>query len=669
MPVSPDTPDSPQDHRPDGDDTQPSDRLGLVRRGLYARDEPRDLQARQRALHRLGITRQPHGSGEHAGDTLSSTKYRDLVRLRAKRRVRLLRFSGLLGALLVIGITVSILFVWYRSRLTVTEVQIGISIEGPAELAAGDELMYQVHYGNLSRVDWHGVELAFTPPRGFTLLDSTPGLTPAGRQLLLPVGELASGARGEARIRGRLLGERNETALAEASVTITPDNFPSGQFVRTAVLATTISALPLELATLIPDDAASGERVRASLEVRNLSSQALSNVYVRLQPAPGMELLLTDPEMSTGFNAATGEWTLAELPALQTQLLTFIFVVSGQTGEQRPIGITAGIRQGEEDFVQRELTHIVTLSASEVVVQQRFQGESGPVVVRPGDHITGEVLYRNIGTVGLKDAIVKLKLEGIGYDPARLELRNGAYDPVTQTIFWSAATVPELAVVQPQESGVISYSFTLLPLAAFSDDPETGKNNVIVSTALLDSPDLPAPPGQPRQVISDRAILSVQTDPIFAVNAFYDDGRLGLKSSGPLPPRVAEQTTYTIRFRLGTTLNDVGDVRLIAVIPDGVSFTGQYYATKGEVTLTERAGRLEWTVPQIAGMTGRSRPPEELHVQVAVVPGDDLRGEVVSLVRELSATMTDLFVDRVLTVPQAGLPTTETAVPQKGVVK
>lgn len=651
--------------RQEGDEEQ----LGIVRRGLYARDEPEALRQRQEALHRLGIARRPRGGVEHEADRLSATTYRNVVVLRAKRWGRILRFSSVILVVLVAGVIGIIGTVWYRSQVTVTDEHIAISVAGPQEFTAGAEVIYTVRYGNRSRVDWHQVELAFTPPRGFTVRGGAPELTPAGKQLVLAVGELPSKAEGAVEIRGQLLGEQNETAVAEANLTITPDNFPSGRFTRSAALATTITALPLEVATSIPDDAASGERVRAAIDVRNLSDQALARVYVRLKPAPGAELLTNDTDFSAGFDAAASEWVLPQLQALETHSLTFVIAVAGQTGEQRQVDIEAGIRQDEEDFVQRRLTHIVSISATEVVVDQRFNGASEGVIVRPGEGVTGEVSFRNVGTVGLKDVIIKVSLEGVGYDPARLKLSSGAYDPTTRTIFWTAATVPELSVVQPQETGVISYSFTVMKLADFPRDPATGKNNVMVSTAVVDSPDLPAPPGQPRQVVSDRAVLAVESEPIFTAMAFYDDGRLGLNSEGPLPPEVGQRTTYTVRFRVGTTLNDVGDVALSAVVPDGASLTGNYYATGGTVTFNDRAGQVEWQLPQIEGMTGRTLPPQELHVQVAVVPGDNQRGDEVALLNAAAVRMVDQFTDRELRASADELPTTDTAAPGKGEVR
>ena len=224
-------------------------------------------------------------------------------------------------------------------------------------------------------------------------------------------------------------------------------------------------------------------------------------------------------------------------------------------------------------------------------------------------------------------------------------------------------------MVQPQQEGSLNYSFTILPTNRFPTTGDTIKNQVLVTIATVDSPDLPAPVGQPRKIISDRAVLSVGTNLILEAAALYDDGRLGLTSSGPLPPQVGQTTSYTVRWRIGSTLNDVSDVRLVAVLPDGVSYTGKTYSTGGEVQYNERSGELVWTLPFMEGLTGRALPYQELHVQVAIRPGEDKRGQPVKLLNRVSLEAVDQFTEEAVQASLSDFPDTSSAVPGKGEVE
>lgn len=651
------------------DDEKPADDLSLIRRRLYAQEESDEVKRRDDDLHRLGLRRRGAAETDTSG-TLAGAKYKNLALLRAKRTGRLLRFSGFLAlalVLIVAGVTLTIL---YRSTQTVTAAQVGILLEAPAEFTAGNEIIYVITYGNLSRVDWSNVELIVSPPRGFTWRGSNTEVTQVGRQVVLKVGDVASGQTGELHVRGQLIGEQNETAVASAELWLTPVNFPSGRFSKQAVLATAITALPLDVSLNIPGDAASGERVLATVTVRNLSTTTLSGGYLKVLPAPGLELATDDEEFSEGWSDTGSEWALPDLPALEAAERTLVFHVDGQPGEKRVLDIAAGIRQAGEDFIQRELTHVVTVSATEVVIEQLYNGSAQPLTVRAGERVSGEIKYRNIGSVGLNDVIVKVAFEGTSFDPGSLALGgSGSYDPVTRSIAWSAATVPDLAVVQPQQEGSLSFSFTMLPTEQFPATGPEAKNQLLVTMATVDSPNLPAPVGQPRKVISDRAVLSVATNLILDATALYDDGRLGLTSSGPRPPRVGQTTTYTVRWRVGSTLNDVSALRLTAVLPDGVRYTGQKYLTAGEMEFNDRTGELIWQLPFLEGLTGRLKPHQELHVQVAITPGEDKRGGAVTLLNQVALEAVDEFVDEAVSTSLSRFPTTETASSGKGTVQ
>lgn len=650
-------------------DNEKDNDLSLIKRRLYARKEPADVKRRQEELHRLGVTRRSIGTQE-AGSTLAQAKYKNLALLRARRWGRMLRFSGLLALVLVVVIVAVVVTFWYRSTQTVTAAQIALAIEAPQEFTAGSEITYLVRYANNSRVDWINVELVLKPPRGFTFSGSDTEVDQAGRQLIINTDDVVSGDSGEIRIRGRLIGEQNETAVSELEIFLTPVNFPSGRLSKSAVLATTITALPLDISLNISSDAASGERVLATISVGNLSPSTLVGGYLRLKLAPGIQLATADEDFSAGFSVLGSEWVLPDLAPLAEAERTLVFHVEGQPGEKRVIDIEAGIRQDGQDFVQRELSHVLTISATEVVVEQFYNNDSTPLTVQAGQTITGEVHYRNIGAVGLKDAIVNVAFEGISFDAQTLGLSGvGSYNPATRSISWSAATVPELAVIQPQQEGKLRYSFRILATDQFPSAGDNVKNHVLVTTATVDSPDLPAPVGQPRQVISDRAVLSVGTDLILEATALYDDGRLGLTSVGPLPPQVGQTTSYTLRFRIGTTLNDVSDLSLTAVLPDGVRYTKNNYMTAGELQFNERTGELVWTLLLMDALTGRASPHQELHVQVEIAPGEDIRGQAVSLLNKVELHGVDQFTDEAVSSVLKGFPTTGTAVPGSGKVQ
>lgn len=644
--------------------------LKLTKRHLYASEESEDIKQRQEELHRLGITKRPPYDLEEAGDTLASTQYKNVTLLRAKRTAKILRFSGFLVALIFLIIWGVIAFVWYRAQETVTDEQVSLIIDAPMVFTSGEEIIYRVNYRNDSRVAWRNVDLIFNFPRGFIFRGTNQATaTTSARQATLSIGDVAPGQTGEFHVRGQLIGEQNETTTASADILVTPENFPSGRFRKSTLLATNITSLPIGLNLDVPKEATSSERIVGKVNIVNLSNQPLQNVYLKLKPGTNIEIDPADRDFSPNFSSAASHWLVQSLQPLDSLSFNVVFYVQGQPGETRNFEFEVGIKQDNEEFTQRLLTHVISVTASEVLIQQLLNGSSDPIVIATDEEVSGEIKYNNVGTVGLKDVIIKVAFEGIGFNPRSLKIVGGSYDPSTQTITWSAATVPELAVVQPKTSGIIAYKFTIPKASEFPLAGNGSKDNVIVSVATFDSPDIPTPIGSPKQVISDRSIVSVKTDLLLEATALYDDGRLGLKSSGPLPPQVGQTTTYTVRFRVGTMLNNVSQVRLQATLPDGVSYTGQSYKTDGDLNFNQRTGEITWNLPYVDGGIGRAQPPHELHLQVSITPGEDKIDKIITFLNRASVEAVDEFVDQAVAENLTSFPDTSTAAPNAGTVR
>jgi hypothetical protein len=353
------------------------------------------------------------------------------------------------------------------------------------------------------------VEVIFEPPSGFTFKDTDAALDTSGRHYVARIGNLPPNEQRAFRVNGYLVGEQNASALVKTELVLTPINFPSGKFTKEAEITTAIVAFTLEMAVEASRDVAPGERIQVPIQVRNVGDEPLEGAYLKLGPGEGITLAVEDPAYSPEFSVPTSRWQLPTIQPLQTLTRTMAAYVEGPPGGQLVLDVEAGITSQGKDFVQRRVQSVFHMSLSELAVEQQFQGSKNELVVQPSQKIDGVVRYRNSGNIGLKNAIVTLQFEGQGFDPASLRLSNGAYDSRTRRITWTASTVPALRLVQPQQEGELYFQFTTMAVEAFPRSGDQVNNFTIVTTAAVDSPDLPTPVGQTRQVFSDRFVMSV----------------------------------------------------------------------------------------------------------------------------------------------------------------
>lgn len=641
------------------------ERIRRLERELYGREESTTIHDRTEELQGLGLRHSTVPVGEATHEPVA---FKDMSTELSRRRRRILVWSITGGLLLIIFAGSVAATLWYRVRQNVTAEQMLIAITAAKEFTSGEEISYEVTYGNDSFVDWQNVEVIFEAPLGFTVIDTPPELRQAGSQFLFTVGDLRSNHSDSFTLRGRLVAEENASVVSRAEIRLTPVNFPSGKFDKSVLATTTVVAQPVDVSISITPQAGSGERILATVTVTNKSATALANGYLKLEPAPGIDLAVTDPSFTTGLDTTRLEWALPPLEPLASESYKVVLFVSGQPGEQRTLSVKVGVRQGANQFVQRTGSAVVTVSAAELSVTQEYEAAASPLVVRTAQSIEGVIKYRNSGTIGLKDVIVTALLEGEALDVASLKLKSGAYNPTTHTITWTSASVPELVLLNPQAVGEIRYEFLINKSETFPTD-ETGVNNNIVITAAIDSPDVRVPVGQDRTPVKDRFVMSVASDALLEVDAFYDDGRLGLTSSGPLPPEAGATTSYTVRVRVGSTLNDLGDVRVTGVLEEGVTYVDKTIVPVGEVSFNERTKEVVWTIPKVSAGTGRSGPFVDFHFQIAITPGENQRGDEVPFLSRLAVTGTDLFTDTALDALVARLPTTSSAASGKGRVQ
>lgn len=647
---------------------KPLSEMEKLNQDLYRREETPDMVNRQAKI--FGVTAHPLNTLLNDNpEAVPGVTFGNIMAKRLRRRRHLILAGVGVGIIiLILGIAALVTSI-YRAGQQVKVEQIGLTLSAPAEFSSGEQITYDLQYKNNSRGNWQNVELIFTPPKGWRMVNSEPALTAAGKEYHLAIGNLAAGSAGHVTAIGQLIGEQNAVVGANAVLEIAPANAPSTRLKKVSDATTTITHLPVEASIEASADSASGERLVALIHVRNVSSVVLEGAYVAVAAPAGMDLANEDAEFSPGFSVLRSRFELPQLKPLDEVTRTLVMYPEGAPGERRELTVNVGVKSGEDEFIQRTVAHVVTISTSELQVQQIYNGSSDPQTVYPGQTVNGKAVYKNVGTVGLKNVIVEVQFNGVGLDPATLKLKGGAYDPISKKITWSAATVPSLATVLPQQTAELEYTFTILPIEQFPTTGEQTKNQALVTTATVDSPDLPTPAGQTRRISSDRAALSIGTTFTLGADAFFDDGRLGITSAGPLPPAVGEETTYTMRLRLGSTLNDVQDAKVVAVVPDGVKVTGQKYLTAGTMDFNERNGEVTWSIPTLEGLTGRVRPPQELDVQVAITPGENQRGREILFLNKLEASGVDQFTEDNITASGSNFPSTETAVVGKGKVE
>lgn len=622
---------------------------------------------------------QGHAGGSQGADAPPPPPaFYDTVEAARRRRRTLFTALGILGGILVIAGGTYGGIRWYRESRTVQPHHILLSVTGPERTVSGEDVRLQVHVENNSRVSWENANVELQFPQGFTPKTTTPlavsplggtsestTTSPGAGTLSWTLGTLPSRAAQDVIVTGRLLGEEGTTALFHTRISLAPQNRPQVKVEKTAFSSIAVGGIPVELSIDVPRGAASGTPLTVRVIYHNRMANDLLGARLVVEVPPGFAVRSTTPAIS-GKDLV---WDLPPLPSQQQGEVAITGIVEGQPDTAKPFTAKLGFVTPDGRFVaQRAVQRSLSIERAALTLTQILNNERDTLKVPPGTEIQGAVHYRNIGNAGLREVIVRLNFEGVGLDPQTVKVQGGAFDSQRKQITWSAASSPQLRALRAGDTGNLTYAFRLLSPQNLPFASETDKNFSLITRAIGDSPDLPTPPGAPKQVVTDQFDILLNTVALIRLDAFTDDGRAGLpKSTGPMPPQVGQETVFTMRARLANTSNDVIDATYKTVLPEGVRWVGKEYHTIGEVRFNERTRDVTWTVPLLPARAGAALPEPEFAFQVATTPSLNQVGQEVALTRGHTLEGTDAFTTVRLRA-EAGAVTTRNVDPKKAEV-
>lgn len=397
------------------------------------------------------------------------------------------------------------------------------------------------------------------------------------------------------------------------------------------------SKLSVELSTT--RQAASGDVVEFYLKVRNNSMEVLNGVEVHLTYPVGFTFSNATPQPA---NEEKTVFKLLTLGPQETREIKIAGNLVGNSAETKKVIADVGLMQGStfQSVSQMEGATEITNSPLSLVLKAEANQQKDITNIKAGDTIYYTLSYKNNGQLPLRDVVIATEIQSKAVNFVGVSVERGTFDVTTKKITWRGGNVPELAILEPGESGELRFQVPVLGNLP-SNNPEDKHFDVVV-TAQIDSPDVPSPLGQNKVIVSQKSVIKV-SDKIFfsAIGLFYDQT---LSNSGPLPPRVGEKTTYTIHWKVTNVNNDLNQVEVRAVLPGNAQWENNTFPQKtSEIIYNDRTKEVLWKINTLAALTGTLNPAREVAFQVGITPQASDLGNPVDLLGETVFKATDVF--------------------------
>jgi uncharacterized repeat protein (TIGR01451 family) len=546
------------------------------------------------------------------------------------RRAILASFGGaLLAALLVAG-------GWYWFFSFFAEARVMLLFQSPESVKSGELTTLSIDIANDNKAVLQDVKIVLEHDSVFVPDIPAPGWSFQGERGEVKIGELGPGAKKTLKLSGKFFASKGTTTPLKARLEYTPKNI-SGVYTKESAVAVRVDSSPLTLTVNAPQSLVTGQNLDYELIYRNEGNETLDNVRVRVDLPSGFTFAGAEPGTS-----ARDTWNLSTFRPGMSGKIVVHGKLEGTYNENKEVRFRLGYETGSGTFVSyNEGVATTRITASPLSVKQSVNDQA-ETVANAGDILSYAVEYKNSGERGLRDVIMSMTFENPEFlDWENLDLPRGIFDEATRSLIWKASDIGEFKSLAPGQSGTLTFSVPVVK--DFSGQGQV-KNKVIVSQVKIDSPDVAATLDQNKIIGSSTLGVKLGTLVGVTVLGYHNDDIF--HNTGPVPPEVGEETSYTLMWRVTNPLNELTQAKLTATLPGYIKWKNTKTPEGESVAYNERANELVWNIGSMgAGST------KEVSLQVFFTPSRNQIDRDFLLLDKALLTGEDTFAKKVINLP------------------
>ena len=559
---------------------------------------------------------------------------------KAKRKKLFKKISIILAAVaLVAGI------VWlalYIRKSAFSEDQVKVSISGPEKVKSGESVSIDINYQNLNRASLNGAVLYINYSENFKPSGNLQFESEGPSVSKLNIGDIGKKSNGKITIKGKFFGASDALVYLEAKLEYKPSTFNS-TFAAKANSSVFISSSPLAIEVSGPQNAATGNAISYTVTYQNTGQEDFNDLKIKADFPDGFSFANSEPLPAQGNNI----WYVGTLAAGQSGQVKINGAVDGARDEEKTAKFSIGQIASDNSFVSYgETQSKLKIIGSPLVLSETVNGKKENVFASAGDSLLFEINYNNTGSIGLRDIILSVEANSPILDYARIDMRDakGEFDSQKKIITWKASEVPDFKTLVPGAQGKISFAIPVkdkIPVSGPKD-----KNFSFSAVARMDSPDIPTPEGANKVIASNSVTVKLNSKLLASLQGFFNDA--DIVNSGPLPPKVGQETTFTMHLKIANVSNDVTDAKVTMTLAPGVKWKNNFLPRDASISYNDRTNELVWNVGSLPAGTGIITDPKELTFQLGITPSLNQAGDFAPLVSKTVFSAKDSFTGQPL---------------------
>ena len=495
-----------------------------------------------------------------------------------------------------------------------------LAIEGKNEVMAGEEFFYTVNFKNLERVNINDIEIKLTLPENFIFLDSQPA--DSLRNDIWHFNSLPSHRSDIIKIKGKLIGKADQTAIILADMTYTPANF-SSEFKKSASFESAIKDTGIELSFIYANRVIVGEESEIIVQYKADKENYLNKFRLTaLTPLSAQAGGPSPPAISAG---GEGSYSDTEGGSLDVEYLKpGVWQINKVSEDEREIKIKFKINKkiadsqdmilkfehsagDEEEQYYLFAKEVISLEVikSDLNLNLIINGSQADQGINFGQQLNYTIVYANKGESEMEDVIIMAVLESEFLDwTALTDKYGGKAEGETPTsrlqtsISWSKEEIPALETLAKGSEGTIDFSIRAAPLSEIdaSKDYQV-KSYVQYSIGGLNETgeEEEAREDMRSNIIVNKINSDLRLDE--QVRYFNDDNMA--VGSGPHPPKVGECTSYKVYWVLTNNLHELNNLQVQVDLPHYVKWDNKNRASVGNLQYDNVSHKVTWQIGRL----------------------------------------------------------------------
>lgn len=513
-----------------------------------------------------------------------------------------------------------------------------VTVKAPISIAGGEVLPFEIEINNNNNVALLGANLRIDFPEGAKSSNDT-NISIKRDQIF--IGDINPGQTFKKNLSVVLFGQENQKKDINLVLEYKVDGSNS-LFKKNKTFSVLLAASPISILISGPIEVNTNQTVDFNVEIISNSNSVIKNLLLKADYPFGFIYKSSNPKTVVDNNL----WLIGDLEPGAKRSIKISGILSGQEGEERGFRFSAGIPSDTENLA---LNIPFVDSFSSITIRRPFVSadisfnkvDTKEYISYTGGKVETLIKWRNNLPYEVADVSIMIKINGNALNKSSIDVSEGFYRSIDNTIIFDKSTDRDLASLNPSESGESKFTFASFPVSSVTG---AGLSNPTITLDIFVKGRRVGYDGDQNDILfSDSRQVRLTENPRLFAKALYYVGPF--QNKGPVPLKAEQETTFTITWTVTNPLNNLSSVRAVATLPTYMTWLSSISPKNEKISYDPNTRQITWSIGNISAGAGIYSPAKEVSFQIGILPSVSQIGTTPELISAVTLLGRDIFTN------------------------